>query len=195
MAKAAQKTEQLFLKNTHDGTVRPVSRGIWNMVKTKVHPHKKTPLYQLVDADEKVIEEHDLLASAEAVKKNAPDVDVPAANKIIDDAEKLANTIISDARTKAGVIIKEAEAKAKNLVEKGQAEAKSKITDAEAKAKSISEDAEKLANKEADVKVEPIAPAVTANELAEQAAKIAGQVDPPKSIKDKVIAKAQQEKN
>lgn len=116
MAKAASKTEELFLKNTLDGTIRRTSRGIWDMVKTKPHPHKKTALYQLVDANKKVIDEYDLLAAAEAVKKNAADADKNEGAKIIGDAEKQANAILSDARAKADQIIKDAETKALELI-------------------------------------------------------------------------------
>lgn len=122
MAKATAKNQELFLLNTHDGKVRPTSRAVWNMVKTKVHPFKKEALYQLVDADKKVIEEFDLIAATEAVKKNATAVEVSAAEKIVSDAEKAAEDIIKQARAEAVKITEAAKGPEKGT-EEGQKKA------------------------------------------------------------------------
>lgn len=119
MAKATAKNQELFLLNTYDGKVRPTSRAVWNMVKTKVHPFKKEALYQLVDADKKVIEEYDLMAAAESVKKNAEAVEVSAAEKIVSDAEKAAEDIIKQARAEAAKITQAAKGHA-TVPEEGQ---------------------------------------------------------------------------
>ena len=78
MAKQAEKTTTVEVKNLKDNTVRTLSTGAYDLVKKKPHPYQKGSLFAKVDSEGKVLENFLIDgAQAAAEKKSATDVDLP----------------------------------------------------------------------------------------------------------------------
>ena len=132
MAKETKTAEELYLKNLKDGSIKPTTRGVWDVVKRKRHPRENTHLFNLVDKDGEIIEEGSLISSADTdSKKNADDAE--QASDIIGKAKKDAKEIIDDAKKKAEKIISDAKATAEDpLMKLTLKELKAKAIDLEA---------------------------------------------------------------